>query len=249
MRTMLITGGSSGIGAATARLAARGGWDVALSFHSDTQAAEATVEAVRARGRRAWAAQADMADPDAIAALFEGAQAELGRLSAFVNNAGIVMPKARFEDITPERLDDIFAVNARGAFLAAQHAVRAMAKRHGGRGGSIVNISSVAALKGGAGEYVDYAATKGALDTMTLGLAQEMSREGVRVNGVRPGIIDTPIHGRGGQHDRIERIAPSVPMGRAGSAEEVAEAILWLASDASRYTTGTFIEVSGGRHI
>lgn len=248
-RAMLITGASAGIGAATARLAARNGWDVGIGYRSDERGAAEVVGSVERAGCRAVAIQADVADPDQVAAMFATFDAELGRMAAFVNNAAVVMPKARFEDIGVDRLREVFAINQLGAFVAAQHAVRAMAKRHGGRGGAIVNVSSVAALKGGPDEYVDYAASKGAMDTMTLGLSREMVREGVRVNGVRPGVIDTDIHGKGGQYDRVERLAPDLPMGRAGAAEEVAEAILWLASDASSYLTGSFIDVAGGRQI
>lgn len=248
-RAMLITGASAGIGAAVARLAARGGWDVGVGYNSDEQGARAVVGSVERAGGRAVALQADVGDPGAVAGMFARFEAEIGRMAAFVNNAGVVMPASRFEDISAERLETIFRINQIGAFVAAQHAVRAMAKRHGGRGGAIVNVSSVAAVKGGPGEYVDYAASKGALDAMTLGLAQEMAREGVRVNAVRPGIIETGIHAKGGQPDRVARIAPNIPMARPGSAEEVAEAILWLCSDASSYITGSFIDIAGGRQI
>ncbi|MEM7438202.1 MAG: SDR family oxidoreductase [Pseudomonadota bacterium] len=248
-RTMLITGASAGIGAATARLAARSGWDVGVGYRSDAQGAAEVVGSVERAGRRAVAIQADVADPDQVARMFATFEAELGRMSAFVNNAGVVMPQSRFEDISADRLRNLFSINQLGAFVGAQHAVRAMAKRHGGRGGAIVNVSSVASLKGGPGEYVDYAASKGAMDTMTVGLSREMLREGVRVNAVRPGVIDTDIHGKGGQFDRVERLGPELPMGRVGTAEEVADAILWLASDASSYLTGSFIDVAGGRQI
>lgn len=248
-RAILVTGASAGIGAAVARLAGRTGWDVGVGYNSDAQGAAEVVGSVERAGGRAVALQGDVGDPAAVAAMFDGFAAALGRMAAFVNNAGVVMPASRFEDITPDRLDTIYRINQLGAFVGAQHAVRAMAKRHGGRGGAIVNVSSVAAIKGGPGEYVDYAATKGALDAMTLGLAQEMAREGVRVNAVRPGIIDTDIHAKGGQPDRVDRITPNIPMARPGSAEEVAEAILWLCSDASSYVTGSFIDIAGGRQI
>lgn len=248
-RTILITGASGGIGAATARLAARQGWDVGVGWHSDAQGAADVVRAVERAGARAVSLQADIGDPEQVARMFAEFEASLGRMAAFVNNAGILFEPRRFEDIPPDRFETVFRVNQTGAFVAAQHAVRAMAKRHGGRGGAIVNVSSVAATKGGALEYVDYAASKGALDTMTIGLARELAREGVRVNAVRPGIIETDIHAKGGQPDRVARITPDIPMARPGTPEEVAEAILWLASDASAYVTGSFVEVSGGRQI
>lgn len=248
-RAMLITGASAGIGAAVARLAARDGWDVGVGYNSDAAGAEAVVEAARAAGARAEAFRADVADAAAIARMFADFEAAFGRMAAFVNNAGIVAPPARFEDIGAERLERMLRVNLLGAMIAAQHAIRAMSKRHGGRGGAIVNVSSVAALKGGPGEYVDYGTTKGGIDTLTRGLALELAAEGVRVNAVRPGIIATKIHAKGAQPDRVERLAPQVPMRRAGTAEEVAEAILWLCSDASSYVTGSFIDVAGARQI
>jgi len=247
MKTILITGASAGIGAATAIEAARNGYDVGVGYGSDQRGAEATCEMVRRLGRKAVPLRADLSDTGQIAAMFEVFASEFGRMSTFVNNAGIVMPRSNFEDISPERLARIVAVNFTGAFIAAQHAVRVMSKRHGGRGGSIVNVSSVAARKGGAMEYVDYAATKGAIETMTVGMATELARQGVRVNAVRPGIIDTDIHAKGGQPDRVAIMAPTIPMKRAGTALEVAQAIIWLASDAASYTTGTILDVSGGR--
>lgn len=248
-RAMLVTGASAGIGAATARLAGRNGWDVGVGYNSDAEGAAAVVADVETAGGSALAIRADVGEAAQIAAMFAAFEERFGRMAAFVNNAGIVMPASRFEDISLERFETMFRVNQTGAFVAAQHAVRAMAKRHGGRGGAIVNVSSVAAIKGGPGEYVDYAASKGAMDTMTRGLALELANEGVRVNAVRPGIIDTELHAKGLQPDRVARIVPNIPMKRAGDAGEVAETILWLASDAASYVTGSFIEVAGARHI
>lgn len=247
--SMLITGASTGIGAATAILASEQGWDIGVGYNTDATGAEKICATIRENGQQAVALQADMADPAQIAIMFETFNKTFAPMSAFINNAGIVMPKSRFEDISIDRLETIFRINQTGAFVAVQHAIRAMAHHHGGAGGSIVNVSSVAAVKGGPAEYIDYAATKGALDTMTLGLAQELATQGVRVNAVRPGIIETGIHAKGGQPDRAARIGPNVPMGRPGTPSEVARAILYLASDTSSYTTGTFIEVSGGRHV
>ena len=247
MKTMLITGASAGIGAATAIAAAKSGFNVGVGYGSDARGAEETCEAVRRYRQKAVAIQADVSDPKQIAAMFQQFDEAFGRMSAFVNNAGIVMPKSNFEDISHDRLSDIIQVNFTGAFVAAQHAVRAMSKRHGGRGGAIVNVTSVAARKGGPGEYVDYAATKGALETMTIGMAAELADQGVRVNGVRPGIIETDIHAKGGQPHRVAAISPMIPMKRAGTAEEVADALVWLASDAASYTTGAILDVSGGR--
>lgn len=248
-KSILITGASTGIGAATAILAAQQGWDVGIGYNSDSTGAEATAQKVRETGQQAITLQADMAKPDAIATMFETFTKTFPRIDALVNNAGIVMPAARFEDYTLDRLQTIFAVNQTGAFVAVQHAIRAMAKRHGGPGGAIVNISSAAALKGSPSEYVDYAATKGAIDTMTIGLARELAHEGVRVNAVRPGIIDTDIHAKGGQPDRAQKHASEIPLQRPGDAAEVAEAILFLASDAASYMTGAFLDVAGGRQI
>lgn len=248
-RAILITGGSAGIGAATARMAARQGWDVGIGYHRDAAGAQAVLEAVERAGARGRAFCADIGDPAEVGRMFSAFEAAFGRMSALVNNAGIVMPRARFEDIPVARLESLFRVNQLGAFVAAQAAVRAMSRRHGGRGGAIVNVSSAAAVKGSPGEYVDYAASKGAMDTMTRGLALELADQGIRVNAVRPGIIDTDIHAKGDQPDRAARLAPLVPQARAGRPEEVAEAILWLASEASSYVTGAFVDVAGGRQI
>lgn len=244
---MLVTGGSRGIGAATARLAAERGYAVCVNYVSNRKRADEVVSQIAEAGGKALAVQADVAVEADILRLFETCDAELGRLSVLVNNAGILEQSMRLETMTAERIDRVFATNVRGAFLCAREAVRRMSTNHGGSGGAIVNVSSVAALIGGPYEYIDYAASKGALDSMTVGLAKETAAEGIRVNAVRPGIIETDIHASGGQPDRTERLAPSLPMQRAGTAEEVARAILWLASGEASYSTGTFIDISGGR--
>jgi NAD(P)-dependent dehydrogenase (short-subunit alcohol dehydrogenase family) len=244
---LLITGASRGIGAATAVRAAAAGWDVAVNYTRDAAAAEAVVAQVRAAGRRALALQADVADEAAVLAMYGRIDAELGALGGLVNNAGVVDVAARVDQMSVERLQRMFAVNVVGSIVCAREAVRRMSTRHGGRGGVIVNLSSAAARLGAPGQYVDYAAAKGAIDTFTLGLAREVAAEGVRVNGVRPGIIATDIHASGGEPDRAERLAPMVPMQRAGTADEVAAAIVWLLSDDASYVTGTTIDVAGGR--
>lgn len=242
----VVTGGSRGIGAATAVLLAGRGWDVCVGYQQDGAAASSVVAACESAGGRARAVRADVASPDDVAALFAAADG-MGRLTALVNNAGIVAPACRVDEVTAERIDRLLAVNVRGAFLCAGEAVRRMSTRHGGAGGAIVNVSSAAARLGSAGEYVDYAASKGAVDTLTLGLAREVAAEGIRVNAVRPGLIDTDIHASGGRPDRVAALAGTIPMGRGGTADEVATAIAWLCSDESPYTTGSFIDVSGGR--
>ncbi len=244
---VLITGASAGIGAATARLAGCDGWDVAVNYRSDRQGAEAVAADIRAAGGRALPVQADVADPVQIDAMFGALDAEFGRLDALVNNAGIVAPAARVDQIDADRLARMFAVNITGSFLCAAQAVRRMSRAHGGPGGAIVNVSSVAAVLGGPNQYVDYAASKGAIDSFTIGLAAEQAAHGVRVNAVRPGIIETPIHGKGGAPDRAAQMGPSVPMQRAGTADEVAEVILWLLSEKASYVTGEILKVSGGR--
>jgi NAD(P)-dependent dehydrogenase (short-subunit alcohol dehydrogenase family) len=247
----VVTGGSRGIGAATALELARHGWDVCLSYLSDEQAAAETVARCEAAGARAIAVRANVAMADDVAALFAAADRlssqGKGPLTALVNNAGIVGRKARVDEMTPERLQQMLAVNVVGAFLCAGAAVRRMSTLHGGHGGTIVNVSSAAARIGSPGEYVDYAASKGAIDTMTLGLAKEVAAEGIRVNAVRPGIIDTEIHASGGQPDRVSRIGPGVPVGRAGTAAEIAAAVVWLCLPAASYVTGALLDVSGGR--
>ena len=244
---LLITGASRGIGAATAQLAAARGWDLALNYNRDAAAAERVAAAARALGRRAITLAADVADEAAVLAMFGRIDAELGPLSGLVNNAGIVDMKSRLEDMSLARWQRMWAVNLNGSFLCAREAVRRMSHRHGGQGGAIVNLSSVAARLGAAGMYVDYAASKGAIDTFTLGLAQEVAGEGIRVNAVRPGIIDTDIHASSGDRDRPQALAGLIPMQRPGSADEVAAAIVWLLSDEASYTTGAILDVGGGR--
>ncbi len=246
-KAMLVTGGSRGIGAATARLAAQRGYAVCVNYAGRRDAAEAVVADIERAGGRALAVQADVADPDAVRALFVAVDEALGPLDVLVNNAGVIDHHCRVEDMPPERIQRILAVNVLGAFLCAQEAVRRMSTRHGGAGGAIVTTSSMAAVLGAPGEYVDYAASKGAVDAMTIGLAKEVAAEGIRVNAVRPGLIYTDIHASGGAPDRVDRLASTVPMQRGGTAEEVAEVILWLASEQASYCTGTFVHVSGGR--
>ena len=245
--TVLVTGASRGIGAATAVLAARHGWDVAINFARDAAAAERVAEQVRAAGRRALVRQADVAEESEVLAMFAAVDREFGRLDGLVNNAGVVDLPARVDEMSVQRLQRMFAVNLTGSFLCAREAVRRMSTKHGGRGGAIVNLSSAAAKLGSPGQYVDYAASKAGIDLMTLGLAREVATEGIRVNAVRPGIIDTEIHASGGLPDRVKQTAPMVPMQRAGTAEEVAQAIVWLLSDDASYTTGAVLDVTGGR--
>ena len=246
-RVMLITGASRGIGAATARLAAAEGYDLCLNFHQRQDAAEALLAELGAAGARAIAVEADVADEAQVAGLFAALDAEFGRLDVLVNNAGILERQMRLDEMDKARLERVFAVNVFGSFLCAREAVRRMSTRHGGRGGAIVNVSSMAAKLGAPNEYIDYAAAKGAIDSMTLGLAKEVAAEGIRVNAVRPGVIRTEIHASGGEPGRVARVSASVPMGRGGEAEEVAEAILWLASGKASYTNGALLDVSGGR--
>jgi NAD(P)-dependent dehydrogenase (short-subunit alcohol dehydrogenase family) len=244
---LVVTGGSRGIGAATARLAAERGFAVAISYKRDQQAAAAVVDGITAGGGRAIAVQGDVSIDADVCRLFTEVDQQLGRLSALVKNAGILETQTRVDQITADRLQRIFATNVTGPFLCAREAVRRMSTRHGGSGGVIVNVSSAAARLGGPGEYVDYAASKGAIDTMTIGLAGEVAAEGIRVNAVRPGVIYTGIHADGGEPGRVDRVKQFVPMKRGGEPEEVAQAILWLISSQASYTTGAFIEVSGGR--
>jgi NAD(P)-dependent dehydrogenase (short-subunit alcohol dehydrogenase family) len=244
---VLVTGGSRGIGAATALQCARAGYDVAVNFAHDAAAAESVVDAVRALGRRAIAIGADVSQEAEVLAMFAAVDAQLGPLAALVNNAGVVDVGARVDAMSVERLTRMFGINVIGSVLCAREAVRRMSTLHGGRGGAIVNLSSAAARLGAPGQYVDYASAKGAIDTFTLGLAREVATEGIRVNAVRPGIIETDIHASGGQPDRAAQMAPLVPMRRAGTVDEVAQAIVWLMSDAASYTTGAILDVGGGR--
>lgn len=244
---ILITGGSRGIGAATARLAAAQGYDVAISFVADEAAASEVVADVEAAGRRALAVRADSADADQVAGLFATIDREFGRIDVLVNNAAMLAKQSRLEDLDVERMRRIFAVNAIGPILCAQQAVKRMSHRHGGRGGAVVNVSSASARLGSPNEYVDYAASKGALETFTIGFAKEVAREGMRVNCVRPGHIYTRMHASGGEPGRVDRVKDSIPMGRGGQPDEVARAILWLASDEASFITGTFVDVTGGK--
>ena len=245
-KVVLITGGSRGIGASTALKAAASGWDVVISFNTNQDAADAVVAQISEMGRHAMAVRADMGSEEQIRRLFAVVDVQFGQLNAFVNNAGIVDSATTVAELTGERLERMFRINSIGAFLCAREAVLRMSTARGGRGGAIVNVSSIAARLGAPRQYVDYAASKGALDVMTLGLAKEVAAEGIRVNAVRPGLIDTDIHASGGQPDRVMRLAPSVPMKRGGAAVEVANAIVWLISDESPYTTGSLLEISGG---
>ena len=244
---LLVTGGSRGIGAATTRLAAARGYAVCLSYRSNAAAAAAVVADIERAGGKAIAVAADVAQEADVLRLFETVDARLGRLTALVNNAGILERQTTLLDMEAGRWQRVLATNVIGSFLCAREAVRRMSTRHGGAGGAIVNVSSMAARLGSPGEYVDYAASKGAIDSMTIGLAKEVAAEGIRVNAVRPGVIYTEIHASGGEPGRVDRVKGAVPMQRGGTAEEVARAILWLASDEASYSTGAFIDVSGGR--
>ncbi|HWA75335.1 MAG TPA: SDR family oxidoreductase [Polyangiaceae bacterium] len=244
---LLVTGGGRGIGAATARLAAQRGYRIALTFARDAERAENVVAEIRAQHGEAISIQADVSVEADVVRLFRTVDQKLGTPRVLVNNAGVVDQQKRVEDYSAERLARMFAVNTIGSILCAREAVRRMSTERGGRGGAIVNVSSTAARIGSPGEYVDYAASKAAIDTFTLGLAKEVASEGIRVNAVRPGIIDTELHASGGDPERAARLSPQIPMGRAGQAEEVARAILWLASDDASYTNGALLDVSGGR--
>ena len=243
---LVVTGGSRGIGAAVGRLAARGGWSVCLSYRADREAADALVEEFRDLGAPARAVRADMSVEADIVDLFAAA-AELGPVAGLVANAGVVAPQRRVDEIDAARIRHLLEVNVTGLLLCCREAVRRMSTRHGGQGGSIVLMSSVASRLGSPSEYVDYAATKGAVDTVGVGLAREVAGESIRVNVVRPGIIDTELHASGGDPDRAARLGPSLPLGRPGTADEVAGAVLWLLSEQASYCTGTILDVAGGR--
>ena len=246
-RVVIVTGGSRGIGAATSRLAAERGYAVCVNYRANRTAADAVVASIEAAGGTAIAVGADVASEADVVRLFSTVDAALGPVYALVNNAGILERQTRVERMDAARIDRIFATNVRGAFVCAREAVKRMSTANGGAGGAIVNVSSRAAQLGAPGEYVDYAASKAALDALTIGLAREVAAEGIRVNGVRAGIIDTDIHADGGEPRRVDRLAPTLPMRRGGEAVEVARAILWLLSDDASYSTGTFIDVAGGR--
>ena len=244
---LLVTGGSRGIGASVCRLAGAAGWQVAVNYASNLDAAEAVVADIRALGGSAITVQGDVGTELGLASIFSAVDGTFDRLDGLVNNAGIVAKPQRVDEISAERLERMFAVNVMGSIRAAQEAVRRMSTRHGGRGGAIVNLSSMAALLGAAGQYVDYAASKGAIESFTIGLAREVAAEGIRVNLVRPGIIDTDIHASGGLPDRAREMTATIPMQRPGTADEVARSILYLLSDAASYVTGAALNVSGGR--
>ncbi|HEV2506648.1 MAG TPA: SDR family oxidoreductase [Mesorhizobium sp.] len=246
-RALLVTGGSRGIGAAVCRLAARAGYRVAVNYASNEAAAAALVAEIKAGGGEAFAVKGDVGNEADVLAMFAAVDRTFGGLDTFVNNAGVVDRKARVDEMSVERLERMMRINVVGSILCAREAVKRMSTLRGGKGGSIVNLSSAAATLGSPGEYVDYAASKGAIDTFTIGLAREVANEGVRVNAVRPGIIDTEIHASGGQPGRVAAIRDTVPMKREGKAEEVAHAVLWLLSDEASYTTGSIVNVSGGR--
>jgi NAD(P)-dependent dehydrogenase (short-subunit alcohol dehydrogenase family) len=246
-RTVLVTGGGRGIGAATSLLCAQHGWAVAVNYASGEAPAAAIVAQIRAAGGTALAVRADVSDEAQVLAMFATIERELPPLGALVNNAGVVDVQARVDVMGLPRLQRMFAINVFGSFMCAREAVKRLSTKHGGQGGAIVNLSSAASRIGSPGQYVDYAAAKGAIDVFTMGLAKEVALEGIRVNAVRPGIIETEIHASGGLPDRAKQMAPLVPMQRAGSAEEVAQAIFWLMSDASSYTTGSIVDVTGGR--
>ncbi|MCY1230760.1 putative oxidoreductase YgfF [compost metagenome] len=244
---LLVTGGSRGIGAAVCVAAAKAGWRVAVNFATNRDAADTVVGAIEAAGGSAIAVQGDVGSEADIQAIFAAVDAAFGRLDGLVNNAGIVGPTARIDEMSVDRLERMFRINITGSIRCAAEAVRRMSTRYGGKGGAIVNISSAAAVLGSPAQYVDYAASKGAIDTFTIGLAREVATEGIRVNAIRPGVIDTEIHASGGLPDRARDLAPTIPVQRPGTAEEVADAVLYLLSDKATYVTGAILNVSGGR--
>ena len=246
-KVMLITGASRGIGAATAKLAAARGYALCLNYQRQQAAAEALVSEITQAGGQAIAVQADVADEGQVMRLFARLDQHFGRLDVLVNNAGMLETQMHLKQMDLARWQRVFACNVFGSFLCAREAIKRMSTQQGGRGGAIVNLSSIAARLGAPGEYIDYAAAKGAIDSMTLGLAKEVAGEGIRVNAVRPGVIATEIHASGGEPERVARVSQTVPMGRGGLASEVAEAILWLASEQASYATGTLLDISGGR--
>ncbi|HEV8208791.1 MAG TPA: SDR family oxidoreductase [Vicinamibacterales bacterium] len=246
-KVLIVTGGGRGIGAATAQLAAEHGYAVCVNYRRNRTSAEAVVSGIESAGGKALAVEADVASEDDVVRLFETVDAALGPLTALVNNAGILERQTRIEHIDAARIDRVFGTNVRGAFICAREAVRRLSTKRGGAGGAIVNVSSRAAQLGAPGEYVDYAASKAALEALTIGLAREVAAEGIRVNGVRPGIIYSDIHADGGEPGRVDRLGPTLPMQRGGDPIEVARAILWLLSDEASYSTASFIDVAGGR--
>ncbi|MDS9466705.1 SDR family oxidoreductase [Paracoccus sp. MBLB3053] len=247
VKTMIVTGGSRGIGRAVALLAAERGWNVAISWRNDTEAAQDVLAQIRAKGRRATGVQGDVANEADVLALFDAAEAELGRIDSVVVNAGMLSQAMPLAEMSLDRMQRVIDVNVIGALLTAREAARRLKRGKDEPSGSIVLISSAAARLGGAGEYVDYAASKGAIDSLNIGLAKELAPDNIRVNAIRPGLIETEIHASGGNPDRARTLSSGVPMGRPGSAEEVAEAILWLADEQASYVTGTNLEVTGGR--
>lgn len=246
-KIILITGGSQGIGRATAIQAAKKGYAVVINYAHNLDAAEETLAQILNIGGKAWAIQADISKEAEVVRMFEQIRADCGYLDALVNNAGILLPQMKVADMTADRITNILSVNVLGSFLCAREAIKIMGISKGGRGGAIVNVSSIAARLGSPFEYVDYAASKGAIDTFTIGLSKEVASDGIRVNGVRPGMIHTDIHAKGGEPSRISRLANTIPMERGGQPEEIANAILWLLSEEASYATGTILDVSGGR--